>query len=611
MFNQAVADPSTINVAGDQALIFTGSNADLGLNVAVLDTFDASSLNANLQAWFSGPGSITAMGGQQDDILVFGGGESGPNALFNFAGNPSLNVAATAMGNAGNDIFFFQQVNNLFNALQPGEFAGEPSFDTNDSVDGGTGINTLAIQASAGPAIDPPPGTTDLSFDLLVDGVGPNITNIDIIRHVTSTPFDLTTFLGLGDSVPLAQPMTVNMARSGSATVLELYGDYANQNVTVTNLLNTDVVRYGDPEDNGDINDLTLRHVQTANPLDTVTLQLRDSADIDGALITAINPLAPFDQIETVFIDVGPSSTNPNFGFGEPESEISDASQIDSDISLSGPGDLDIGDNVAYDFANGIIDAQTNGYSGDLQVWLGTENQLVYDGLGDDEVVIEQASADVNAIAGAVFDANDLVDLGTGGNDVVEFEERTLDATTGQLNGDDYHQIVNFTVDPLDGADEDAIQLDLAGAAQPIALLETASVPLVLPASPVTAGDPLVIFNYTSGNADATATDAQYNYIKVVPAQVLPTPATSPDQAWKQVVGLDSITVDTDGAVDLEDYLVTLYDDTNDQMVMLAVHENGTGNVLDNTSDVDVIGLVSMSYADYQAFDGSNLSFVA
>ena len=55
-----------------------------------------------------------------------------------------------------------------------------------------------------------------------------------------------------------------------------------------------------------------------------------------------------------------------------------------------------------------------------------------------------------------------------------------------------------------------------------------------------------------------------------------------------------------------------MYDDALQQMVLFTVDADSTwsGSYITQTDDVDVIGTIGMSYADYLAFDTSNLAFV-
>src|SRR5262249_27512964 len=117
------------------------------------------------------------------------------NVIFNGTGN----VKAT--GGSNNDTFTFQSPDG-------------PTFTAASSVDGGAGMNELEIVANAGA--------------LLGAGVGPNITNIQVVEHLGTTTGDLT----------------VDASRLGSAPELDLAGNYAANNVTVSNITNAQTVLF-------------------------------------------------------------------------------------------------------------------------------------------------------------------------------------------------------------------------------------------------------------------------------------------------------------------------------------------------------------------------------
>ena len=66
-------------------------------------------------------------------------------------------------------------------------------------------------------------------------------------------------------------------------------------------------------------------------------------------------------------------------------------------------------------------------------------------------------------------------------------------------------------------------------------------------------------------------------------------------------------TINVDDAND--EFLMALYDTTNSQMLLFTVDAEGDGSI-DGSDDIAVVSTVGMSFADYQAFDGSNLQFV-
>ena len=200
------------NVTGTNGYETANITSALGANNIALNT-NATSL-----------ATITATGSQN---LTVGGTAFNIANLHTFDGsaatgkldvtfNGTGNVAAT--GGSADDIFRFKS----------------PGFTSASSVNGGGGNNILATEINAGA--------------ILATGVGPNITNVQTIQHITD---------------PAATgAFTADMALSGSVTKLELAGNYANQNVSVSNLTDADSVVYTGPAAGaiGNIGTLTLAH---------------------------------------------------------------------------------------------------------------------------------------------------------------------------------------------------------------------------------------------------------------------------------------------------------------------------------------------------------------
>ena len=221
-----------INVVGSQALTMTA--ASTALNIANLHNFDGSAATGPLTITFGGTGNVTADGGSNNDHFTF----------------PATDSVITSHGNAGDDIFEFLTTNG-----------GATTFNNLDLVDGGTGVNRLILEADNG--------------QLLGAGVGAKILNIQTIQHNS---------IGGTNGTILA-----DMGQSGSATVLQLNGDYNGNDVNVSNLVTAKSVLFtGD-----DINDFTL---DAASLLGQVNLTLAQTAtggtqNIDALHVTVGNLL--------------------------------------------------------------------------------------------------------------------------------------------------------------------------------------------------------------------------------------------------------------------------------------------------------------------------------
>ena len=126
-------------------------------------------------------------------------------------------------------------------------------------------------------------------------------------------------------------------------------------------------------------------------------------------------------HIESLNVTVGnlvnlTSAGNADFN------EIDQAQNINANMAITGPKELHIGLQVAYDFAGGIIDASTQGTAGQngLQIAIGAGSQTVVTGVGNDFVAVTTS------------DAVDQINIATGGSDIVRFDDLFL--SRGQPN---------------------------------------------------------------------------------------------------------------------------------------------------------------------------------
>lgn len=557
VYGSATGTVHTVNITGDADLDINDDDFFSTWDADVLELIDAESFTGDLFTTVTGTGDIEVRSGSGDDEIVV---DNVGNALVSGNDGDDLLIAgedtnATFTGGDGDDTFSFEANAGI---------GGTTSFDTDDSVDGGAGENVLELQSEGGA--------------LLGAGVGPNIVNVQTIRHITDDPIS-------GNDDELDDDLTVNMGLSGSATVLQLFGDYDGFNVEVSNLTNADLVVYDvdDRPGNADIGDLTLSHADPNGVLDTVSLEIRNGSDIDGDLIVPFDALAPFERIEALLLTV--------HGAVDEFARIAGANDIESNVQISGEGNLWLGANGngsaangSYDEENGLVDASA--MTGDLVIRLGAENQVMNTGSGDDLVVITTAS-DV----GAGFPWNDLINLSAGGSDTVRFLQITTD-DTGSLNGDDYHHINGFDVT------DDVIDLDVNN----IDLNYTDS------GNFVQAGDAVAVIDYVGGTiVDFDGATTNFNFIKF--SAGVPTGANNAEDAFELAMGLGFIVVEDPS----DDFLMAMYDTTNSQMVLFSAESQFAlipfDNVINADSDIDIVGTVSMSFADYQAFGANNLAF--
>lgn len=505
----------TVDGAQDLTLLETSSVLDL----ANLETFDGTEATGNLTVAFNGVGDVVVDGGSGDDDFTFPAGAG----------------AVTVRGNGGDDVFTFLADN------------GDPTtFGVEDLADGGAGDNRLRLQADEGV--------------LLGAGVGASIVNIQTIEHFTNG-------VANGD-------LSVDMAESGSATVLELAGIYdfffPTNDVDVTNLTNADsVVFSGD-----NIDDLTLLHTSAVG-----TVNFTMAQDAVGGTQFISDLIVPSGII-----------VNLTSGGNADLNEIDDVNFVDANMSITGATNLSLGSGDAYNFDGGIIDAAA--FTGDLELFLGTGSQTAIGGSGNDHITIETPSN-----VGIFFLQADVIDLSAGGADTVAFLAAT-DFTFGSLapGAADYHHVIDFTLD-------DVIEID-TGLSSLGGLDDTAG---------GFAGNPPTVGVYNN-NTTVDFSGSPIDFIKF--STPVTTAGLDADDAFDSAINTNFVTGANyiEVALSGDDFLVALYDSTNSQMVLYVAEANNPGGPvptsINTSSSLDVVATVGMSFADYQAFDADNLLFI-
>jgi hypothetical protein len=512
--------PATVNVEGNANLNLGASGI---LNVATLNTFEAGTFTGDLTATFTGTGDVDANSGSGDDMLSFNiignatvNGNDGDDMLM-FGGQAN----ATASGGNGDDLFRFAQFGDAFNE--------GVSYNVLDTVDGGDGDDVLEIETASGQ-------------NLLAAGVGAGIVAIETIRHVSGhRDFNLN----------------VDMAESGSALNLELAGQYSGLDVNVTNLNNEDWVIYS----SSGLDDLTLAQAAPDGALDDLHLRLTNGADMDELITGA--------DIEAVTIDVVASTV-----VGLTANTIASASNLNSDVVITGGGNLEIGTANAYDLDGGLVDASA--YTGNLTVHLGTGQQSVIAGVGNDNIVVEAAGPG----------NGDMIDITSGGLDTVTFEAQWA-AGNGLLAPNAANSITKVTGFALDGTD--TLALDV-----PTIVADTTATN-----TPVAAGDALVLREIAGGEV-SNLMGNDFNFLKFT------TPVAggvTADGAFNAAIGAGSLTVANDA-----DLLAVVYDVTNQQALVFTVVNFDT--TIDAADDAWAITTVGMSQAEYAAWNGEGIVFV-
>ncbi|MBC6718652.1 DUF4214 domain-containing protein [Aurantimonas sp. DM33-3] len=508
--------PATVDIVGTANLNLSGNI----LNVATVDTVAADTFTGDLTAAFTGTGDVSVDSGSGNDMLNFNAVVGNVTANGN-DGNDMMSfgngVNATATGGNGDDTFTF---------INTG--VGITSFTTLDKVDGGSGNNILELGHDLG--------------ELLNVGVGAGIVNISRIVH------------GAGDAAN--GNVTINMAESGSALEIELGTNYNFNDVAVNNLNNADWVIYS----GSNLDDLTLAQAAPDGILDNLNLRLMNGADMDDLIVGP--------DIEAVTIDVV-ASTVPGFT----TNTIGDADDINSDLLITGNGNLEIGTTNAYDFAGGLVDASA--YTGNLNISLGANSQSVIAGTGNDFINVFN------------FATADQIDISSGGSDTVDFEGVTLNANQAPTSAN-FHKVLGFSVaDDIIGFDEDDSQFSLDATDN----------------NDVDDGDAVNIANYTAGTL-VTFAAQNVNLIKFTTAVT----GGTADALFDNAIGLGTIGV----AAGTNEVMGVLYDSANQQMMVFTVDASNNSNTLIQAADdIDVVAFVGMSQADFDAFNASNFAFLA
>jgi hypothetical protein len=477
----------------------------------------------------------------QDTLTLFDSTASvAGQSITAFFGGPNPGDV-TANGGAGDENFTF---------LTFDDATGPTTFTATDAVDGGGGDNKLTLQAFEGA--------------LLGAGVGPNIVNIDTIVHTTfvNDCFDDCNY-GFTDDV-----ITVDMANSGSANILELQGDYNDlvDGVTVTNLVNADTVIYSG------INLFDL-NLAASGPLGDVNLTMAQDE--------CVQEFFPGETTHLLF-DVnlvsGGSLNINSLGVAD-LNQIIDLDDVDADMLITGTVDLSLGSKAApYDFDGGVVDASA--FEGDLTLYIGDGSQTVFAGLGDDNIdLVTQNPGEP-----------DLIDLSTGGSDTVIFEDTNPDDGDA-ITSDNYTTITGFEV----ANDTIAIDVTTAASAQQIDLQETDG-------DDVDPGDAVNFYGLTFGQPDDNLSGQDINFISI---QANNNSTGFSVQGYFNFL-MDGTDITVDGACD--NLLMSMYDNLTGSAVLIVAHPGGT--TLSAGDDVDVVGLIQMSFTDYLSFGPQALSFV-
>jgi hypothetical protein len=522
---------ATIIETGAQNLTLVGDlAAGSGMNIANLHTYNGKAGTGNQIVRFDGVGNVAATGGSKDDTFVF--------------------------DNTGN---------------LPG-----PTFTKDSSVDGGAGMNELEIAATQGA--------------LLGAGVGPNITNIQVIEHRA------------GDGFPgMTGDLTVDMSRAGSATELDLVATYNNAfTVTVTNLTNAQTVLFEGAQGN-----LILQHAAggLANVINFTMAADGETPPPPGDLTLNSLTVAPAAGLVALNITSAGNATGDNI--------IPNVRNVDVSVAITGAHHLTTGNDLggSYDFLGGIISATTD--MGGVQAFIGNSEgapnqanppptqwtQQFFGGPGNDVVNLLNF-------------AGERVDFTTGGNDAVDFTQarfngggKLTNAAPFAIADTLYNDVFGFTQ-----ANDTILITNSVPFAPGGALFSTNGVVVPIGAAAPIVSTPLLFVTNGVENAAGLAD----NWIDII------TPIGGAGLTVAQ--GLQTA-IGATGAITVNGghpFLVSYFDLADQQAVFATIQSNAAAplNVITaadavNPIFVGVVGIVHMSQADYAALTNNNLHFTA
>ena len=304
------------------------------------------------------------------------------------------------------------------------------SLDSNDTVDGGAGTNTLAVTDADGGAL----------IDGTADGNVENVSNIQTLRN---------------DTGAVGAAVTVDMSQiEGLLNYTQIEGD--DQSLTITELLDGATVTLGDDGAAGDT-------------FGTVTLSLatNTASDVTNIALAGANIAAGEDLVTgNGFFDT------VNFTTSEDASDLTDLSGFDVDtINISGDQGIDLGAGAistststvnAADLTGNLemtasaTSTEITGGSGDDTITGGDGADVISGGAGDDDIsggagddAIDGGAGDDSIEGGAGADAID----GGAGTNTVSYDGSgaavTVDLTDndnnagGDAEGDVLSNIVN------------------------------------------------------------------------------------------------------------------------------------------------------------------------
>ncbi len=595
VLNGSAAAATTVNVTGNTALNISGT----ALSFASLRTFNAAALDNNLIAAFTGnAGAATA-------VSVTG---AGGNNLLSFAGTTAALTVNTVGGE--DTVIFNGHVGattvNVGNGTNAVTYGGTVTGNIN--VTGGTGTDLVTVgDPGVGGATVTGAVTvnTDGGVDLLVFNTVVGVINLNAGDGNDTITFNATNANGTNfftgndtaDGGAGTDLLILGVTNNGDGTARNLFANGANAINGIETVRHVGVIGGGgisadfnvdmalagsatrvELRGNGGAGAYTDDVFVTNLDQEVVAVQgfITDRLELSRALLTVPQFFLELGNgaggIDIGVLDVGAGTDLLNIdSVGGGFNRIFDVSEVDADVIITGNTRMVFGSATvaqAYDLDNGTVDVRSTGND---DVFVAGGNQTLIDGAGNDLFAL--------FLNGGAND--DLVLLAAGNNIVRLFNDDGADGAQGDL-----HEIRGFNVT---GEGRDEIQVALGNFS-----FDSTN------GATVTAGD-VVIRDYTVGDiVDLDTSNVTFiRFVTQVNGNGL-----DAEQIFELAIGSGTIDVSDDPG----EYLAAVYDSGAGEMVLFKIDE--VGGLISSADDVDGIARIEMSYADYLALTGDNLSFV-
>jgi len=591
----ATGDDDGVTVTGVQNVLSGGvklQNSAVNTTVTSVNTALAGASDAltiDLQSVTAGTITINPTSGTNGyETFTINSNGSSANALTGFDDGTSTSGTTINIGGAQN-INLGAALPTAFTTINAANATGNVTVNlTGAAVHNATGGSGDDVFDLSGNFVD---GTTAASRDTVDGGDGTDVLVLDdaeVTAVGSAAQFSTITNI---ETVRMDTEITAtsNFSNLTGVTTIEFDGTSAN-NVRANGLsytINSGTEIQFDTADTG--TEAMTFIVTGSGTTDSMTI------DING--VDMGNGAVAYTGIETV--NIATSGTSLLDG-----AHTLPTSAVNEVMNISGTGTLTLGAVTA--------DTVTSTMTGTGTLTMSLSAATNYTGGANVDSVIGSTSADIisggasadtiqNTAVGAAVTANDIF---TGGDGFDTFVLVGDSASAANYNGSP--TITDFTVGTAAGTSDllafsanNASYNDDSGADSGLA--DAAG------DAAVAGGDAVVIQTVAQSNGAAAVSGATVNFFKLTTATAF---TTNLQGTFNAAIGTSTIT----GLTANTQLLYSLYDTTNELMVIGSADINGTGTttVFETADVVNLIATVSMTAAEYALIDADNFAvFVA